>query len=144
MSNKNISYLQTLCGISDDYTEHLETLTGDELHAEHEEVFGEDSPNRMSAMQSMFDRLLSAKKREIASKLTSDAQERKSNCEVLELVKKKYGTLKEFLIEGFLNDSSMPPKLTLQYRNMEEVTEEDIELLVEFLHERGKLKIEDD
>lgn len=144
MSNKDISYLQTLCGISDDYVEHLENLTSEELHTEHGEVFGEKSANRMTTMQAMFDRVLSAKKREIVSRLTSDAQESRSSHEILDLVKKKYGTLKDFFEKGFINNDNMPSGLTLQYRNMEEVTEEDIELLIEALHEHGDLKIEDD
>jgi hypothetical protein len=38
----------------------------------------------------------------------------------------------------------MPSDLTLQYRNITEVTDEDIELLIDALHEHGDLQIEDD
>jgi CRISPR/Cas system CMR subunit Cmr6 (Cas7 group RAMP superfamily) len=144
MSNKNISYLQTLCRISDEYMDNLLTLTDQEINEEHKAAFGEESKNRVNMIQSMFTRVLSAQKREIAARLISDRQDTKSSHEVLELVKKKYGTLKNFFVEGFLNNASMPSDLTLQYRNMEDVTEEDIELLIEALHEHGDIKIEDD
>lgn len=144
MSNKSISYLQTLCSLSDEYMEQLETLTDKEMNAEHKLNFGEEYQNRVSMIQSMFNRVLSSQKREIASRLISDQQETKPSRDVLGLVKKKYGTLKNFFVEGFLNNTNMPSNLTLQYRNMEEVSEEDIELLIEALHEHGDLKIEDD
>lgn len=144
MSSKNISYLQTLCGISDEYMEHLKTLTDKEMHAEHESTFGEESKSRVIMIQSMFNRVMSSQKKEIASRLISDQQETNRSSDVLVLVKRKYGTLKNFFVEGFLNNTNMPSNLTLQYRSMKEVTEEDIELLIEALHAHGDLKIEDD
>ena len=144
MSNKNISYLQTLCDISDEYMEYLETLTGKEMTAEHKLTFGEESKSRVSMIQSMFNRVMSSQKKEIASRLISDHQETKYSSDVLVLIKRKYGTLKNFFVEGFLNNANMPSSLTLQYRSMKDVTEEDIELLIEALHVHGDLKIEDD
>jgi hypothetical protein len=144
MSSKNISYLQTLCGISDEYMKHLKTLTDKEMHAEHESTFGEESKSRVIMIQSMFNRVMSSQKKEIASRLISNQQETNHSSDVLVLVKRKYGTLKNFFVEGFLNNTNMPSNLTLQYRSMNEVTEEDIELLIEALYAHGDLKIEDD
>lgn len=144
MSSKNISYLQTLCGISDEYMEHLKALTDKEMHAEHESTFGEESKSRVAMIQSMFNRVMSSQKKEIASRLIPGQQEANHSNDVLVLVKRKYGTLKNFFVEGFLNNTNMPSNLTLQYRSMNEVTEEDIELLIEALHAHGDLKIKDD
>ena len=144
MSNNDISYLQILCSLSDDYVEHLENLSNEELHAEHKEVFGEESQSRIVTIKSIFSSALSKKKKEIASQLVIESKVEQDSNDIVARIKTKYGSLKRFFHEGFLNNPMMPSDLTLQYRNITEVTDEDIELLIDALHEHGDLQIEDD
>ena len=145
MSNKEISYLQTLCNISDDYVDCLDTLNSEELREEHMAVFGDSSGERTAQLKCRFNGIITNKKKEIASRLAHVEDEVRTDSAVVESIKSQFGNLKNFFQNGFLNNPNMPGELvTLQYRNMEDVTEEDIELLIEALHENGELKIEED
>ena len=144
MSNKEISYLQTLCNISDDYVECLDTLSSEELQEEHSAVFGNNSGERAALLKGRFNNIITNKKKELLGELAQEDDEVRIDNTVIESIKSRFGTLKNFLQNGFINNTDMPGDLTLQYRNMEEVTEEDIELLIEALHENGELNFEED
>jgi len=145
MSNKDTSYLQVLCSMSDDYLEYIDTLNNDELHSEHREAFGDDAQRRLKTIQDIFSNVIINKKKSIVSHLPSCNKEiHVSDDDIVDKVKNKYGSLINFFENKFLLDSTMPSGLTLQYRNMKSVTDEDIILLIQALHINGDLKIEDD
>jgi hypothetical protein len=144
MSSKDISHLNTLCAISDDYADYLDTLSSEDLHIEHKEVFGIFSEKRISAIKTLFENTVTIKKKEIASSLMISHSDNQTPHDVVNFIIDKFGSLKNFFTNGFLSNQNMPHGLTLQYRNMKEVTDEDIVLLIEALYENGGLKMEDD
>lgn len=144
MSNKKISYLQALCSMSDDYLEHIDTLNNTEIHNEHKEMFGDDSQGRIETIQNLFNNVIMSKKKNIVSNISFEIDEVRCSDDVVSKIKNRYGSLKNFFESKFMKDSDIPSELTLQYRNMENITDEDITLLIEALYANGDLKIEDD
>jgi hypothetical protein len=144
MSNKNISYLQALCSISDDYLEHVFSLNNDEIHAEHKDMFGSESQLRVENIKNLFSKTITDKKKNIVSNISRCRDDEYMHSDIVDIVKDRYGSLKNFFENKFLVDSNMPSGLTLQYRNIKNITDEDIEILIEALYSNGDLKIEDD
>ena len=144
MSNKNISYLQALCGVSVDYLEYIDSLNSSEIHVAHKEMFDNDSKTRIDSLKNIFYSVINEKKKRIVSKISTHCQEHSRDKDIINKVKNKYGSLKSFFENQFLSDSTIHSELTLQYRNKEKITDEDIELLIEALYENGDLKIEED
>ncbi|NDV25973.1 hypothetical protein [Desulfovibrio sp. JC010] len=144
MSSRDISYLQALCNISDDYLDYLDSLSDEEIHEEHNDVFGDKSNERIESITSLFNDVISLEKKTLVSCLAEEETTKPIDRAIVGSILKKYGSLKDFFVKGFLNNSNMPSNMTLQYRNMTDITNEDIELLIETLYEHGELQIEED
>lgn len=144
MSNANTSFLQTMCGISDDYFELITTLNNDEIHTEHVEMFGKFSQLRIEKLQKKFARTIIDQKKKLVAQIPPCSTNTIRSESLTEQIKEKYGSLKTFFEREILTNTNIPSGLTLQYRNMKEITDEDLSLLIEALYVNGDLKIEDD
>lgn len=57
---------------SDDYVEGLHTMTSEELRAEHKNLFGEKSPERITKIEKMFNDALAVNKDELQRKVDTE------------------------------------------------------------------------
>lgn len=143
MSKDKTTYLEALHSLSDHYLDNLESMTLEELQAEHSALYG-DSARRIQEVDSFVSNVMVEMKKELFNEKAASEEDELSKT-LVERIKHQYGSVRAFIDSKIKSEAPCIDGLTLAYRNHNEnrIGEQELEGVLEDMIKVGQVTPKD-